>query len=178
MVYDLPPGPYQLPVCPFLRGEDPHLLEHIVFKQPGQLVTVLFICFDPAPTFSGDAGFCQIAEQIIAPFVRGFQPEIILVSAGFDSHWSDPLTQLGLSTKGFFDLSRHLVELADEYCKGKIVFALEGGYDAKNVAKGVEAVFLATAGQKRLGEEADLSPYPEPYLKERIQSVRELHKFF
>ena len=57
MVYDLPPGPYQLPVRPFLRGEDPHLLEHIVFKQPGQLVTVLFICFDPAATFSGDAGW-------------------------------------------------------------------------------------------------------------------------
>jgi len=131
----------------------------------------------PLPAFSGDAGFRQIVEQIIVPFVRGFQPEIFLVSVGFDSHWSDPLTQLGLSTTGFFDFSRQLVELADEYCEGKIIFVLEGGYDARNVANGVEAVFLAAANQRSAGEEGNLSPYPEPNLKKRIQAVREFHKF-
>ncbi|MBT3190373.1 MAG: histone deacetylase [Anaerolineae bacterium] len=131
----------------------------------------------PLPGFSGDAVFRQIAKQIIAPFVQRFQPEIILVSAGFDSHWSDPLTQLGLSTRGFFELSRYLVELADEYCEGKIIFVLEGGYDARNVAKGVEAVFLAIANQKSTSEAGDESPYPEQNIEERIQAVRELHKF-
>jgi acetoin utilization deacetylase AcuC-like enzyme len=131
----------------------------------------------PLPAFSGDAGFCQIAEQIITPFVHAFQPEIILISAGFDSHWSDPLTQLGLSTRGFFELSRHLVELANEVCKGKIVFVLEGGYDARNLAKGVEVVFLAAAGKKTTSDTDDLSPYPEPNIKKLIQTVRELHKF-
>jgi acetoin utilization deacetylase AcuC-like enzyme len=70
-----------------------------------------------------------------------------------------------------------LVELADEYCDGKIIFVLEGGYDARNVAKGVEAVFLAIANQKSTSEAGDESPYPEQNIEERIQAVRELHKF-
>ena len=54
---------------------------------------------------------------------------------------------------------------------------LEGGYDSQNLAMGAEAVFLAAAGQKSTSERGDLSPYPEPDLKKRIQTVRELHKF-
>ncbi|MBT3323402.1 MAG: histone deacetylase [Anaerolineae bacterium] len=131
----------------------------------------------PLPAFSGDEAFRQIAEKIIMPFVRGFQPDFILVSAGFDSHWSDPLTQLGLSTQGFFELSRHLVELAEEVSKGKIIFVLEGGYDAQNIANGVETVFLATTGQNYKIEVDDKSPYPEPNIEERIQVLRELHNF-
>lgn len=130
----------------------------------------------PLPAFSGDAGYRQIAEEIINPFVRNFQPEMIFVSAGFDSHWSDPLTQLGLSTRGFFEISRHMVELADEVCGGKIVFVLEGGYDARNVAKGVDAVFIAEAGQKYTSGTGDLSPYPEPNIDNLIQTVREFHQ--
>ena len=131
----------------------------------------------PLPAFSGDARYRQIAAEIITPFVRNFQPEMILVSAGFDSHWSDPLTQLGLSTTGFFEISQHLVELANQVCDGKIVFVLEGGYDPRNVAKGVDAVFLAEAGRKYTGGTGDLSPYPEPNIDNLIQAVREFHQF-
>ena len=130
----------------------------------------------PLPAFSGDARYRQIAEEIITPFVRKSQPEMIFVSAGFDAHWNDPLTQLGLSTRGFFEISRHLVELADEVCGGKIVFVLEGGYDARNVARGVDAIFMAEAGQIHASETGDLSPYPEPNIDNLIQAVRELHQ--
>ncbi len=130
----------------------------------------------PLPAFTGDIRFRQIAEEVITPFVRKFRPEMIFVSAGFDSHWSDPLTQLGLSTQGFFEISRHLVELADQVCGGKIVFALEGGYDARNVAKGMDAVFLAEAGREFTNGRGDLSPYPEPNIENLIQAVRELHQ--
>jgi len=130
----------------------------------------------PLPAFSGDAGYRQIAGGIITPVVHNFKPEMIFVSVGFDSHWSDPLTQLGLSTMGFFEISRHLVELADEVCGGKIIFVLEGGYDARNVAKGVDAVFLAEAGQKYASETGDLSPYPEPNIDNLIQAVHEFHQ--
>ncbi len=131
----------------------------------------------PLPAFSGDVVFRQLAEEIITPFVRRFQPDFVLVSAGFDSHWSDPLTQLGLSTRGFFDLSRRLIELADEVCEGKIIFVLEGGYDAQNVANGVEAVFLATTEKSYTGGVEDKSPYPEVDVNEDIQILRKLHRF-
>ena len=131
----------------------------------------------PLPAFSGDAVFRQLADEIITPFVRRFQPEVMLVSAGFDSHWRDPLTQLGLSTRGFFELSRHLVELADEVCEGKIVFVLEGGYDAQNIANGAEAVFLAIMEKSYPGEVEDKSPYPEADVDEEIHVLRKLHRF-
>jgi hypothetical protein len=53
VVYDLPPGPYQLPMCPFFRREDPHFFEHIALKQLGQFETVPFVCFDRAPALGG-----------------------------------------------------------------------------------------------------------------------------
>ena len=56
---------------------------------------------------------------------------------------------LGLSSAGFFSISKRLVELAEEHCGGKIVFVLEGGYDPANVANGVGAVFAALAGYRR-----------------------------
>jgi hypothetical protein len=56
VVYDLPPGPYQLPLSPFFRGEDPHLLEHIALKQRGQFETILLVCLDPVPALGRDKG--------------------------------------------------------------------------------------------------------------------------
>jgi len=80
------------------------------------------------------------------PFAHSFQPDLILVSAGFDAHWNDPITTLGLSTAGFYSLSKRLVDLAEEHCNGRIVFVLEGGYDPANLANGAAAVFAALTG--------------------------------
>ena len=97
----------------------------------------------PLPAYAGDSCFAQIAEEIIRPAFETIRPQMLFVSAGFDAHWSDPITALGLSTAGFFHISKRLVELAAEFCDGKIVFVLEGGYDPHNVANGAEAVFRA-----------------------------------
>jgi acetoin utilization deacetylase AcuC-like enzyme len=97
---------------------------------------------------------------------------MLFVSAGFDSHWNDPITALGLSTKGFFDLSKKLVELAKEYCSGRIVFVLEGGYDPRNVANGAAAVFSALAGSGLEKDPDDKCPYADPDHEPRIAEVR------
>ena len=131
----------------------------------------------PLPAFSGDAAFRQIAKEIISPMAARFQPQMMLVSVGFDSHWSDPLTQLGLSTTGFFEVSSHLITLAKQYCEGKIVFVLEGGYDARNIANGTEAIFSALAGQKSARDTGDESPYPEADISSLIEIVRTTHGF-
>ena len=130
----------------------------------------------PLPAYAGDACFEQISEKIIAPHIRSFRPEMILVSAGFDSHWDDPLTSLGLSSAGFYAISKHLVELAGEICKGKIVFVLEGGYNPHNVLNGASAVFAALTG-KPFTDPADKSPHREPDIERMIESIHAWHGF-
>jgi acetoin utilization deacetylase AcuC-like enzyme len=131
----------------------------------------------PLPERSGDIAFAHITSQLIIPFIQNFQPSLILVSAGFDSHWSDPLTSLGLTAGGFFLLSRKLVELAGEWCKGRIVFVLEGGYNPGNVARGVDAVFAALTGSAAGVDSDSPSPYHEPQIETRVESIRKFHEF-
>ncbi|MGE5072302.1 MAG: histone deacetylase [Anaerolineae bacterium] len=131
----------------------------------------------PLPSRSGDAVFEYAAVQLIEPFIRSFQPDLILVSAGFDAHWSDPITTLGLSTNGFFMLSQRLVRLADELCDGRIVFVLEGGYDPVNLANGATAVFGAlTRKVQELPQ--DRMPHREPESAfSQIDEIRAWHGF-
>jgi acetoin utilization deacetylase AcuC-like enzyme len=75
----------------------------------------------------GDTGFVRILQELILPKARDFQPDLILVSAGFDAHWQDPLAMAGLSLTGYAQMAQGLVEMAGELCDGRILFVLEGG---------------------------------------------------
>jgi len=130
----------------------------------------------PLPAYAGDQVYEQVADKIFAPFVESFQPQLILISVGFDAHWSDPITMLGLSTAGYLMLAKKVVALAEHYCSGKIVFVLEGGYDPLNVANGAETVFIAETGQGA-SEANDPSPRQEPDCGSRIEEVRNWHGF-
>ena len=130
----------------------------------------------PLPARAGDHVYEQVADRIFVPFVESFKPQMIFVSVGFDAHWSDPITMLGLSTSGYFMLAKKVLALADQYCRGKIVFVLEGGYDPTNVANGAEAVFLAANG-KGESEANDPNPHKEPDCESRIEEIRRWHGF-
>lgn len=130
----------------------------------------------PLPAGAGDKTYERVANEIFAPFIRSFKPELILVSAGFDAHWNDPITTLGLSSAGFYMLSKKLVDLAEEHCRGKIVFVLEGGYDPTNVANGAAAVFSALTGSK-FTDPGDASPRRETDAGEMIEKARAWHGF-
>jgi acetoin utilization deacetylase AcuC-like enzyme len=118
----------------------------------------------------------MIASQVLTPLVEHFEPEILFVSAGFDSHWDDPLTTLGLSSAGYFTLAGKLVDLAATYCDGKVIFVLEGGYNPEVIASGVDACLCALAG---VGFKAadDSSPYAEPDIQPRVDVLRKWHGF-
>ena len=124
----------------------------------------------PLPARAGDAAFARIAEEVLTPLVERFKPEMMFISAGFDSHWDDPLAELGLSSAGYYAYAQRLVELAGQHCSGKIVFALEGGYNPKNIASGVNAVLAALTGTAFNPQ--DPSPYPEPDITARLEQVR------
>ncbi len=131
----------------------------------------------PLHAFAGDATFARIADSIFKPMVDAFRPGLLLVSAGFDSHWNDPITSLGLSTQGFYEVSKKLVDIAEEYCGGRIVFVLEGGYDPENVANGAASVFGALTGSRSGKEANDPSPYQDPDHESRIAEIRKWHGF-
>jgi acetoin utilization deacetylase AcuC-like enzyme len=130
----------------------------------------------PLPAGAGNQTYERVADEIVAPFIETFKPELMLVSAGFDAHWNDPITSLGLSTAGYAMLSKKLVDLAEGHCGGRIVFVLEGGYDPLNVAEGAAAVFAALTGNK-FADPGDASPHPEPEAGGRIEQIREWHGF-
>jgi acetoin utilization deacetylase AcuC-like enzyme len=130
----------------------------------------------PLPAYAGDQVYEQVAEKIFVPFVESFKPQMIFISVGFDAHWSDPITMLGLSTAGYLMLAQKVVALAEGYCDGKIVFVLEGGYDPMNVANGAETVFVAEIGYGKSNAN-DPNPRQEPDCESRIEEVRKWHGF-
>ena len=91
----------------------------------------------PFPPHVGDKGYVDAFRQIVAPAARRFQPDLILLSAGFDAHWMDPLASEYVSIFGYAMLVRELMGLADELCHGRLVAALEGGYNLDVLAHAV-----------------------------------------
>jgi acetoin utilization deacetylase AcuC-like enzyme len=82
----------------------------------------------PLPPGSGNGAYTYAFEQVILPAVKSFEPDFILVSSGFDGSYSDPLAAMMLSSADFRFFAESLIEIAEQKCDGRIVFAHEGGY--------------------------------------------------
>lgn len=91
----------------------------------------------PLAPGSGSMEFRAAMEKKILPALKKFRPDIILISAGFDAHKDDPLASLNLVEEDFAWITRELVKIADQHCKGRIVSALEGGYNLDALGKSV-----------------------------------------
>ena len=94
-----------------------------------------------APLRPGDDGvhFREAFESRILPALHNFGPDLVLISAGFDAHASDPLAQMRLQADDYAWLTGELVALARQHCGGRIVSTLEGGYDLAALAESVIA---------------------------------------
>jgi len=82
----------------------------------------------------GDGPFLAGLNEALVPAMEAFRPEFVLVSAGFDAHRDDPLGGLNVSTGGFAEATRVVRGIADRWASGRIVSALEGGYDLEALA--------------------------------------------
>ena len=100
----------------------------------------------PLPPFSGDDEYARVYDEIVVPVASRLKPEIILVSAGFDGHWRESLASMSLTIKGYADIMRRINALAKASCGGRIVIALEGGYDLAALSGGIRAVFDVLLG--------------------------------
>jgi len=102
----------------------------------------------PLPPGSGDDVYQVVRERIVEPAVRRYQPDLLFVSLGFDAFYNDPLAMLRLSVGGgYTPLLRSALDLADELCQGRLVVALEGGYDLNALAVGTSAVCQLLLGE-------------------------------
>ncbi len=124
----------------------------------------------------GDKAMCAVFDDLLIPLARRFQPQLILVSAGYDPSWTDRLGSMLVTTQGFFDLTRTLVQLADELCGGKLVMTLEGGYGLPGLAYGVVASFAAMLGDKTVVDPVGPARYAEkPFDLDYLAQLRALH---
>lgn len=101
----------------------------------------------PLPPGTGDAAYLHAFDQVIAPRVADFQPDLILVSAGFDAHRDDPLALMSVTERGFYEMATRVRTWADQYCDGRLVALLEGGYNLRALVRSVDATLRAFDGQ-------------------------------
>jgi acetoin utilization deacetylase AcuC-like enzyme len=101
-----------------------------------------------APLRGGDGGevFREAVEAAILPRIDAFGPDLIVISAGFDAHWRDPLASLNLTEADFEWATRRIMEIAERRCGGRVVSLLEGGYDLEGLAKSAAAHVDALMG--------------------------------
>lgn len=100
----------------------------------------------PLPAGAGGDLFLDALAGLILPRVEAFNPDLILISAGFDAHQNDPLGGLRLTEQDFSDATKRLMDIAARRCKGRIVSVLEGGYDLEALGRSVSAHVLALMG--------------------------------
>ncbi len=95
----------------------------------------------------GDDSFIDIFNNSLSDKVLKYNPDLIIVSAGFDAHINDPIGGLSVTTKGFYNVSKTIINLADEVCDGKVISSLEGGYNLKALAESVAMHLRALKGK-------------------------------
>jgi acetoin utilization deacetylase AcuC-like enzyme len=110
------------------------------------------------PAGSGDEVFCSLVEHVIVPLGRAYEPDLVLISAGFDAHRDDPLAGCQVTEDGFATMTRSLRRLAAERAL-PVGALLEGGYDLDALAGSVAATLEALGSPPDAGE-PDIALHP------------------
>ncbi len=121
----------------------------------------------------GESEFVAIYQNILRPIALEYQPEIILVSAGFDIYYRDPLGTMQITERGFAKLARILMDIAELCCNGRLCLVLEGGYNVIGQRDSVRAVLNELAGTSILDEKIVGAEDRASFI---IKKVRETHK--
>ena len=136
----------------------------------------------PMPAGVGDEGFARIVDTILAPVADRYQPELILVSAGYDAHWRNSKYVQGIdervSVAGYYTVAHKLQAIADKHCPGRLAAVLEGGYDLDGLAYGVDATLRAWLGLPAIDDPAGPSPIPaieDQRFEDMLARVKTVH---
>ncbi|MDE0432070.1 MAG: histone deacetylase [Caldilineaceae bacterium] len=102
----------------------------------------------PFPAGVGDAGYLAALRQVLTPLAYEFAPDVIFLSAGFDGHWLDPLSEHRVSVTGYARIVEELIALADALCRGRLICTLEGGYHLDALPHCVLSTLRALCGDE------------------------------
>ena len=124
--------------------DDPQVLMASIFQHPffpycGDQPMGANMCNIPLKAGSGSTEFRDAVIDGWLPRLREFKPQILFISAGFDAHREDDMGMMGLTEADYEWVTRQLVKFAKEYCEGRIVSVLEGGYDLSALGRSVAA---------------------------------------
>lgn len=128
----------------------------------------------PLAPGNGDTNYAALYKEVIWKLAERYQPQLILVSAGFDAHWRDPLAHINLSLSGYAHISRELILMAEAYCGGKIVFVMEGGYDLDVLSYGWANIARALLGDDDIADPLG-SVADEPPVAPVIERIQQIH---
>ncbi|MFC1902832.1 histone deacetylase [Chloroflexota bacterium] len=131
----------------------------------------------PLRSGCGDDEYLKVFEEIVVPVTRRFNPQLVMVSAGYDAHRDDMLALMQVTTTGFARMVRIIKKLADELCGGRLVFSLEGGYNLDALAESVKATFEVLLGKVDIEDSLGQSPRGSagPDIASLIMAIKEIH---
>jgi acetoin utilization deacetylase AcuC-like enzyme len=112
----------------------------------------------PLEAGATDGDYLHVFDELIVPALDAFKPELVLVSAGFDTHENDPLAHMRMTSAGFGRLARAVAAVAARHADGRLVLVTEGGYDLPALAESLDAVLRVLAGNAAWLGEIDVRP--------------------
>jgi len=132
----------------------------------------------PLPAGCGDQAYARAFEAVVLPALRRFRPDLLLVSAGFDAHFADPLADERLSVDGYGALVSRLIDAAGELCDGRLLLALEGGYDLVALPWCVRRALELMLGRAPSPDPLGAAPRARPAseIEPLVAELRALHR--
>lgn len=129
----------------------------------------------PLQAGAGDKAFKTVFDEIVIPSLQIFHPDLILVSAGYDAHWDDPLANLNLSLAGYDWITKQLINSAKQLCEGKIIFFLEGGYNLDVLGFGVTNAINRLSGVDSFEDPIGKINHTEPDITQLLNELKKIH---
>ncbi len=132
----------------------------------------------PMEADSGDREYLRVFNEVLRPVALRYQPDLILVSAGYDAHWQDTISNINLTTTGFARMAKVIREISDETCPNRLVYTLEGGYNRRALGFSVAGTF-----EVLLRNDEVVDPFGQPPMSytpgdfdDYIKMIRKIHK--
>jgi acetoin utilization deacetylase AcuC-like enzyme len=128
----------------------------------------------PLGTGNGNSEYIEIFKKLIFPISVSFNPEIVLVSAGFDIYYKDPLGGMKVTKEGFAFLTRIIMDIAERCCNGKMIVILEGGYHLEGLRESAKEVLKELMGINTISQNyIERISKPNPLVNSIIENVKE-----
>ena len=111
----------------------------------------------PLSPGTGNGDFVKVFSEVVLPVLEEYRPQLVMISAGQDSHARDPLAGMNLTDGGYYYMASSLKEVADKYADGRMLLTLEGGYHLEAQASAVGQVIKALSQKDSVAEGMDYS---------------------